>query len=298
MPSTISFSSRMCHFGCILPVGAEHLVQRQHRVVGGVIGVVAGRAIDHLLAVAHGEIVGDRDRLVVGDQEAVLRAGRRAPGTHPGVGAGLQQIDRGLAAVSCLRPLSGIHFSWVPQPSSAGCMPSDTKPSTDQVLTNTFIGFGFLERWVSRSAIWMPLTPSLCASWPQPSRLFGSLNGVLGVARDVEQRLLDEPRHHAGIGAAGGDRGGAARALVLGRQQRLAQRVVGALFGTGALVEIEAEPRLDHGVDVERADLAAHGHDIDRRGIDREVDAKALAAARGQQRHQHLAIIVTRDRPA
>ena len=58
-------------------------------------------------------------------------------------------------------------------------MPSDTKPSTDQVLTNTSIGFGFFERWVSRSAMWMPLTPSLCASWPQPSRLFGSLNSVL-----------------------------------------------------------------------------------------------------------------------
>ncbi len=58
-------------------------------------------------------------------------------------------------------------------------MPSETKPSTDQVLTNTFIGFGFLERWVSRSAMWMPLTPSLRASSPQPSRLFGSLNSVL-----------------------------------------------------------------------------------------------------------------------
>src|ERR1700724_4444992 len=58
-------------------------------------------------------------------------------------------------------------------------MPSETKPSTDQVLTNTSIGFGFFERWVSRSAMWMPLTPSLRASSPQPSRLFGWLNGVL-----------------------------------------------------------------------------------------------------------------------
>src|SRR3954452_18415046 len=81
--------------------------------------------------------------------------------------------------VLCLWPLFGSHFSWVPQPSSAGCMPSDTKPSTDQVLTNTFIGFGFLESWVLRFAIWMPLTPSLCASWAQPSRLFGSLKSVL-----------------------------------------------------------------------------------------------------------------------
>src|SRR6202035_1034794 len=39
------------------------------------------------------------------------------------------------------------------------------------------------------------------------------VEGRLGVARDVEQRLLDEPRYHARIGAAGGDRGGAAGAV-------------------------------------------------------------------------------------
>ena len=121
------------------------------------------------------------------------------------------------------------------------------------------------------------------------------VEGRVGVAGDVEQRLLDEPRHHAGIGAAGGHRGRAARALVLGRQQRLAQRVVRALLGADVLVEIEAEPRLDDGVDIERADLAAHRHDVDRGGIHRQVDAKALAAAGGQQRHQHLAIIVAGD---
>ena len=82
---------------------------------------------------------------------------------------------------------------------------------------------------------------------------------MLRVARDVEQRLLDEPGHHAGIGAAGGDRGRAARVLALGGQQRLAQRIVRALLGAEILVEIEAEPGLDDGVDVERADLPAHG---------------------------------------
>ena len=117
----------------------------------------------------------------------------------------------------------------------------------------------------------------------------------VGVARDVEQRLLDEPGHHAGIGAAGGDGGRAAGALVLGREQRLAQRVVRTVFRTDVLVEIEAGPRLDHGVDIERADLPAHRHDVDRGGVDRQVDAKALAAARGQKRHQKLAIIVAGD---
>ena len=36
-------------------------------------------------------------------------------------------------------------------------------------------------------------------------------------------------------------------------------------------------------------------HDVDRGGVDREVDAEALAAALGQQRDQQLAIIVLGD---
>src|SRR5450759_6507 len=55
-------------------------------------------------------------------------------------------------------------------------MPSDRKPSTDQVLTNASIGLGCLARWVSRSAIWMPLMPAFLASRPHSSRVFGSLN--------------------------------------------------------------------------------------------------------------------------
>ncbi len=84
------------------------------------------------------------------------------------------QIAAWLPAL-CLWPFLGSHFSCVPQPSSAGCMPSDRKPSTDQVLTNTFIGFGALARWVSRSAMWMPLTRARLASRAQSACVFGSL---------------------------------------------------------------------------------------------------------------------------
>ena len=38
---------------------AEHLVQRQHGIVAGMIGVVAGRPVDHLVAVAQREVIGD-----------------------------------------------------------------------------------------------------------------------------------------------------------------------------------------------------------------------------------------------
>src|SRR5262245_12794017 len=63
------------------------------------VGVMAGRAIHDLLAVAHGEIVRNRDRLVVGDEEAILRAGRRTPGAYTRVGARLLQIDRSATAI-------------------------------------------------------------------------------------------------------------------------------------------------------------------------------------------------------
>ena len=111
---------------------------------------------------------------------------------------------------------------------------------------------------------------------------------VLG---DIEQRLLDEPGHHAGIGAAAGHRGDAAGLAAARGQHGLAQRIVGARLRTQFGVEVEARPGLDHGVDVERADLAAELHQLERRGIDRHVDAKALAAAGGEQRRQQLAVI-------
>ena len=107
--------------------------------------------------------------------------------------------------------LAGAHFSCVPQPSSAGCMPSDRKPSIDQVLTNTLRGFGVLARWVSRSAICTPLTPRRWASLPQSARVFGSALLSPRSAARLSERLLDEPGHHARIGAAAGDGGRSAR---------------------------------------------------------------------------------------
>ena len=119
---------------------------------------------------------------------------------------------------------------------------------------------------------------------------------VLELSGEIDQRLLDEPRDHAGIGAAAGDGGRAARILRLLLANRVAERVVGAGFGIGRAVVVESRPRLDDGVDVERADLAAEAHDVERRRVDREIDAEAAPAAFGQKRLQQLAIIVARHR--
>ncbi len=116
------------------------------------------------------------------------------------------------------------------------------------------------------------------------------------VAGEVEQRLLHEPRHHAGIGAAAGDRGRAAGLAPARGKRLLAQHVVGARTRALALVEIEPGPGLVHGVDVEGAQFAGELHDVDGRGVDREVDAKALPAAFRQQRRENLAVIVARER--
>ena len=161
MPSTISFSSRMCHVRCALPGRAGHLVQRQHGVVARVIGVVAGRPVDDLAALAQREVVGDRDRLVVGDQEAVLGLRRRRPRAHPRAGARARQVDRRVAAevvAVAVRPAAPSRAC--PSRARRAAGPRSTKPSTDQVLTNTPRGLGSRARWVSRSAMWMPLTPS------------------------------------------------------------------------------------------------------------------------------------------
>src|SRR6476620_8394101 len=62
-------------------------------------------------------------------------------------------------------------------------MPSDKKPSTDQVLTNTSGGFGDLERCVSRSAMWMPLTPACRIKSAHSALDFGS--GTLSFRSDA-----------------------------------------------------------------------------------------------------------------
>ena len=170
------------------------------------------------------------------------------------------------------------------------------KPSADHVFQKTSRGLGCLVRWVSRSAMWMPLTPTRLHE-ARPTVPVGGLGLVeieVEVAREVDQRLLDEPRHHPRIGAAAGDRGGAAGVAGALGPDGLAQGVVGARGVGGGGVEIEAEPRLDDGVDIEDAEFAAQLHQVERGRVDREVDAEAPAFALRQERREQVAVVVLR----
>ncbi len=109
---------------------------------------------------------------------------------------------------------------------------------------------------------------------------------------DVEQRLFDEPRHHAGVGPAGAHRRRAARPPAPQVHQRFAQGVVRALRHGKPRVGVEARPGLDHRVDVEGADVLAEIDDRHRRGIDRQVDDEALPAAVREQRLQDVAEVL------
>jgi hypothetical protein len=74
------------------------------------------------------------------------------------------------------------------------------------------------------------------------------------------------------------------------------QRVVRAGLGADAAVEVEARPGLDDRVDVERAELAAQPHDVERRRVHRQVHAESPAAAGGEQRLEQVPIAIAGDR--
>lgn len=116
------------------------------------------------------------------------------------------------------------------------------------------------------------------------------------IVGEVDERLLDEPRDHARIGAAGGNGRRAAGVLLLLMAHGFAQRIIGTVGILQVLVEVEAEPGFDDRIDVENVELAAELHQIERAGIDRQVDAEALAAlAVVQKRLQELLVIVLGD---
>ncbi len=276
---------------------SEDFVQRQHGVVRRVIGVMAGRAIGRRTRdVAHGVVVGNRDRLVVRHEEAVLRAGRRAPAAHARVGARLVEIDGGLAALGVR---AGVlrHPLLVGAPAEFGRLHAFRekaldRPRVDEDLHRLRLLGALRVALGDVDALHADLLHQLRPFFPR----LRARGAEAEIGCDVEQRLLDEPGDHAGVRAAGGDGGRAAGRTALLGEQRLAQRVVRARVGAERLIEIEAGPRLDHRVDVKNAELAAEPHDVDRGRVDRQVDAEALAFALRQQRREQVAVIVGGDR--
>ena len=110
---------------------------------------------------------------------------------------------------------------------------------------------------------------------------------------EIQQRLLDEVRHQPGIRAV--RQHGSRTVLVrLAQSERfLAQRVVGAPGRRDRRVGVAAGPRLDAGVEIQRALLVRELDQRDARNVDRQVQQEIAAA---DQRVEHLAEVVARER--
>ena len=160
---------------------------------------MAGRAEGHFaVLVANREVVGDRDRLVVGDEEAVLRAGRRAPGANAGVGAGLFEVDGGLVA---LLVLLGVlrHPVFVGAPAEFGRLQTFGDEAFDgpgvpedverlRMLGALGITLGDVD------ALDAEFLHQLCPAFAIV--LIRFLEFEAGVVGEVDERLLDEPGDH------------------------------------------------------------------------------------------------------
>ncbi len=215
--------------GLAFPGVAGHLVQRQDGVVGRVVGVMAGRAIDGLAALGHGQVIGDRDRFVMRDQKAVLRPGGRRPGPHPRARAGAHEVDGAIGAeivVSSFRR----HLLFMRAPAEFGGLQPlrheafdapgvDEGPHGLRRLGALRIAFGDVDALDAERH-----------GEPPPFLARRRLRRLMADRRrDVEQRLFDEPGHHAGVGAAGGDGGRPTGATAAQVHERFAQGVVRAL---------------------------------------------------------------------
>src|SRR5260221_930619 len=119
------------------------------------------------------------------------------------------------------------------------------------------------------------------------------LDRWVGIARDIEERLFDEMRDEAGIGAMGQNRRRPMRGALAQRQRALAQRVIRARRRRQVRIGIAAGPGLDAGVEIERAFFLAKLDQRDARHVDRDVEQKVAAAEPGVE---HGPVIIAGQR--
>ena len=272
-------------------VAALQLVQRQDRVVAGVVRVVDGRPVERLAVLLDRQVVGDRDRLVVRDQVALDRAGVRRPRAHARRRAGARQVDRRAAAVLVERRL-GRHVPFVGSPAELGGLQPLAEEAFDRPGVDELVG---LLRDVGPLRVALGDVDALDAEVAREVRPFRARrrrDRAAEVGGEPHERVLVEVAHHARVRAVRDDR---RRPLALDRAHLLAQRVVGAHRERLRLVHVAAGPGLDAGVDVERADLAAQPDQVRRGHVDRQVDEEAafhegredLSVVPGDERRLH-----------
>jgi hypothetical protein len=217
--------------------------------------------------------------------------GHRRPGAHARAGARLHQVD-GAAAAEVVLLAVARPVLLVRAPAELGRLAAFAdeavhRPGVDELVAPSG-GTGDLR--VALGDV-DHLDAELVRERAHSSRVFGVAVLDAGVGGDVEQRLLDEVRDEAGVGAVREHRGRRARLGLAQRQRRLAQRVVGALRRRHRRIGVAARPRLDAGVEVERALLPAQLDQRDARHVHRQVEQEVAAA---HQRIEHVLVKFSR----
>ncbi len=239
---------------------------------------MAGRAVEDLVTCAQGKVVGNRDRLVVGDEETVLRAGQRGPGAHPGGGTGSGQVDGAVVPIAvALRIRREVAF--VGAPAQFGRLLPLAGESVDGPGVDEFARpFGRCRHLgVALGDVDHLDTERVRQLSPFGLR-GGHVYGLAGVARDVEQGLLDEMRHQARIGTVRQYATGCAWKFFFQGAGVLAQRVVGALRGAERGIGVKTGPGFNAGVDVAHAVAAAPIEQRRAADIDRDIEQQVAGA--------------------
>ena len=273
-----------------MEIAAGELVYRGDRGITGVIRVVRRGPIDDVAAVAHGQVVGNRDRLRVGDAEAMEMARQRCPGPHARGGAGLGQVDRGPIAKIVAFAVAG-KIALMRAPAQLGRL----RTLADKAVNRPGV-HELAQLLRSRGNLGIALGDMDDADAQQvgqrgPVFLGGGIAGIdAGVGSDVQHPLLDQVRHHARVGTVRDHRGG--RALIAGTQRQglLAQRIVGPARSAQRGVGVATGPGLNAGVQVHRALFPAEADQGDARDIDRDIQQEIAAA---DQRRQDATEVVT-----
>ena len=268
-------------------------MHRQHRVVAGVVGVVHGRPVGDAPSSPHRVVVGDRDRLVVGDQEAVEGAFQRRPGAHAGGGARPQQVDRRVAADLVPAAVRRQRLL-VRAPAQLGRLAAFADEAVDRPGVDELARLlGRSATWVSRSAIWITLMPSAAPAPPSPRAVAGRCAST-PVSRAMSSiacltKCADQARdsRHASVTAVGPLRAGRRSASAA-----LAHRVVRALATATATGRCSRPPGLDAGVEVEHAALLAELRSAPRE--DTSTDRLSRKSPGAEQRRQHVTVVVPR----
>ena len=277
-----------------LVILAAELVHRKHRVVGRVVGVVHGRAVDRAVVLPHRQEIGDRDRLAVRDQEAVEVPRLRRPGAHPRRAARLRQEDRALAPEVVLAPVAR-EVPLVRAPAELGRLAAFAheavhRPGVDELarhfrpVRNLGVALGDVDHLDAE-----------CLRRGSPSRRGSSGRRLRGrcPAAMSSSACFTKCETRPGLAPCVMTAVGPLRPALAQLEHFLPQRVVRAPARRDVRVRVTARPRLDAGVEVQRALLVAELDERDAGDVDRQVQHEVAAA---DERLEHVPVVLAGER--